>query len=65
VDLPKTITEPILGKRTRAEAGIHDQAFQMHYVRDYAFTEQHGGTKGESNDYLVMDEEQQNEDELG
>jgi hypothetical protein len=37
----------------------------MHYVRDYAFTEQHGGTKGESNDYLVMDEEQENDDELG
>jgi len=37
----------------------------MHYVRDYAFTEQNGGTKGEKNDYLVMEEEEETNAELG
>jgi hypothetical protein len=33
----------------------------MHYVRDYAFTETFGGTKGEKADYLLINDEQPGE----
>ena len=38
----------------------------MHYVRDYAFTETFGGTKGEKFDYLlVKDDASQKEGQIG
>ena len=32
-----------------------DQALGMNRYRDYAFTETHGGTKGEKADYMIID----------
>lgn len=37
----------------------------MHYVRDYAFTETFGGTKGEKFDYLLVKDEKQIDGEIG
>ena len=48
----------MLGKRNSKKANLPNvKALQQHYVRDYAFTETTGGTKGEKFDYLLIDSE--------
>lgn len=50
-------------KRTAVEAGFKNKtalkdcanAIQVQHVRDYAFTEMKGGSKGEAADYLLYD----------
>ena len=58
-EIPKEIQPKLLGsKRPREEAALpENQALSMHYVRDYAFTETFGGTKGEKYDYLLVGDE--------
>lgn len=58
--------EVIIGKkRTAIEAGFskHDKntldicnkAIQLHHIRDYAYNEMKGGSKGEAADYILYD----------
>lgn len=55
-EIPEEIQSKLLGqKRTREQASLpENHALSMHYVRDYAFTETFGGTKGEKFDYLLV-----------
>jgi hypothetical protein len=59
--LPSSLAEPILGqKRDLSQTSLDtvqslDQALGMNRYRDYAFTETHGGTKGEKADYMIID----------
>ena len=69
--LPDNLTERTLGsKRSRKAAGLasaesQEQALQVHYVRDYAFTETMGGTKGEKSDYLLIEGGDKTKDKIG
>ena len=57
------VKEIIVGKkRTAKEAGFAEydkllcnKAIQLQHIRDYAFTEMKGGSKGENADYLLYD----------
>lgn len=59
--MPSSLAEPILGqKRNLSQTSLEtvqalDQALGMNRYRDYAFTETHGGTKGEKADYMIID----------
>jgi hypothetical protein len=66
-EIPKEIQEKLLGqKRSREQAKLpENHALSMHYVRDYAFTETFGGTKGEKNDYLLVNESASKEGQIG
>ena len=59
--ISRKIKELVVGKKRTAKeadltdipAMLEDTSVLLKHVRDYAFTEQRGGTKGESADYIL------------
>lgn len=60
--LPMSLKEIVIGKKRTAKEStlgppesIEDDAILFKHIRDYAFTEQKGGSKGEQADYILQE----------